>query len=235
MQECLVSVVIPVYNGALYLEESLNSVLEQSYQPIEVIVVDDGSSDETPDLLERFSGRIIRIAQSNKGPAAARNRGITAARGQYVSFLDADDLWHADKLTRQIDHLQSTPGADACVTLVENFVSPELRGSLDGATSGAKPGYSVVSLVARRRFLDRVGAFDATLHHASDTDWFLRAQAMDARVDLLAEVLVHRRIHEHNRSRHFAGRSRREYLRLIKTSLDRKRASRTNPEAGTSS
>lgn len=222
----LVSVVIPVYNGARYLEETLNSVLAQSYQPLEVIVVDDGSSDGTSDLLLRFGDRITRITQDNQGQAAARNRGIAAARGEYIAFLDADDLWHANKLTRQIAHLQSTSGTDACVTLIENFVSPELRGSLDKVLSGAKPGYSVVSLVTGRRFLDRIGMFDETLQHAADTEWFLRAQAMDAKVDVLPEVLVYRRLHDHNRSLQFAGRSRREYLKLIKASLDRKRSDR---------
>ena len=224
MKSGLVSVIIPVYNGELYLEESLHSVLEQSYQPVEIIVINDGSSDRTSQILAGFGDSITHIDQTNQGPTIARNRGLATARGEYIAFLDADDLWHTEKLKRQVNHLLDSPELDACVTHVQNFLSPELQGSLDKETSSEKPGYSVVSLLAKQSFFNRIGSFDESMGHAADTDWFLRAKDLDARMRLLPDVLVYRRLHHNNRSNKLAEKSKREYLGLVKASLDRKRA-----------
>src|SRR5689334_17679721 len=107
----LVSVVIPAFNRAFILPEALDSVLAQTWKDFEILVVDDGSTDDSETALrpyvERFGVRFLR--QANQGPAAARNRGIEAARGKYVAFLDSDDLWLPIKLSAQIPRMEAHP------------------------------------------------------------------------------------------------------------------------------
>src|SRR5688572_13312922 len=98
----LISCVVPVFNGERYLSETLESIFAQSYRPLEVIVADDGSTDRTPDTVAGYGDRIRYLKQENAGASAARNLGLEAARGEFIAFLDADDLWHAEKLQRQM-------------------------------------------------------------------------------------------------------------------------------------
>jgi glycosyltransferase involved in cell wall biosynthesis len=225
--EPLVSCVVPVFNGERYLREALDSILAQSYPSIDVVVVDDGSTDGTAGVLADYRARIRTLSQANAGPATARNRGLAAAAGDLIAFLDADDLWHPDKLARQVRRFEARPELDACVTLVQNFWMPEVSAEQDRFRSEPRgrpvPGYVTQTLLARRGVFDAVGAFDARLRHGDGTEWFLRAREAGAVVELLEEVLVYRRLHAGNRSRRHAGRSREEYLRLVKQSLDRRR------------
>ena len=96
----MISCIVPVYNGERYLAETLQSILGQRVGPLEVIVVDDGSTDGTAGVARRFGSAIRVLHQTNAGPAAARNLGLSEARGDFVAFLDADDLWKPDKLAR---------------------------------------------------------------------------------------------------------------------------------------
>src|SRR3954470_1810603 len=104
-----VSVIIPTYNYARYLPQAIDSALGQTHAPLEVIVVDDGSTDDTPRVLEAYASRIRVIRQANQGAGAARNAGIAAARGEYVAFLDSDDLWRRDKLELQLARFREEP------------------------------------------------------------------------------------------------------------------------------
>ena len=108
----LVSVIIPSYNSARYLEKAINSVLSQTYPHIEIIVIDDGSVDNTYEVLCPYQGRIIYRHKENGGPASARNYGLTKAKGEYIAFLDADDYWLPEKLKIQIDFMRSNPDID---------------------------------------------------------------------------------------------------------------------------
>src|SRR5262245_57597408 len=98
----LVSCVVPVFNGELYLREALDSILAQSYRPLEIIIADDGSTDGSLAIAREFSADVRYVRHSTAGPAATRNLGLRAARGQFVAFLEADDLWHPDKVLRQM-------------------------------------------------------------------------------------------------------------------------------------
>ena len=98
----LVSCIVPVFNGERYLAEALDSILAQTYRPVDLIVVDDGSTDGTAQVAAGYGERITYLYQENSGPAAARNKGIDAAQGEFVAFLDADDVWHEEKLARQM-------------------------------------------------------------------------------------------------------------------------------------
>jgi len=110
----LVSAVIPTFNRGWIMAEAVQSVLDQTYEPLEIIVVDDGSTDNTRDVLEPFMDRITLLKQENKGVSAARNLGIKNARGEFIAFLDSDDLWLPDKTACQIDFFKANPKAIIC-------------------------------------------------------------------------------------------------------------------------
>jgi glycosyltransferase involved in cell wall biosynthesis len=218
----LISCVVPVFNGERYLRETLDSMLGQTYTPVEVIVADDGSTDGTSAVVDSYDGRVRYVRQPNTGHGAARNLGVDAARGELVAFLDADDLWHLEKLERQMARFQARPELEACVTFVQNFWSPELTAG-KAFSEDPVPGYRSVSLLARRALFETVGHFDPVLRHGNDTEWFIRVAEHGAVVELISDVLVYRRLHEANRSTRLAANSRKEYLRIVKAALDRRR------------
>jgi glycosyltransferase involved in cell wall biosynthesis len=223
----LVSCIVPVYNGGRYVAAAMDSILGQTYRRLELIVADDGSTDETPQMVTRYGSRAQYLRQPNAGPAAARNLGLTAARGEFVAFLDADDLWHQEKLARQIACFRTDPSLDYCVAHVQNFWEPDLQEEAmrfrGHRRSRPLPGYTTATLVARRALFDQIGPFDAGLRHSDAADWLLRARRSGAKELLLADTLVFRRMHRSNRSRLRAEGSRDEFLTLLKTNLDRRR------------
>jgi glycosyltransferase involved in cell wall biosynthesis len=220
----LVSCIVPVFNGERYLQQALDSVLEQTYTPLELIVSDDGSTDGTRAVVDAYGDSVRYLHQPNGGHAAARNLGLSIAQGEFVAFLDADDLWHPEKIERQVARLRGRPTVDACVTFVRNFWGPaEDRLSEDARLTEAVPGYRSVTLLARRTLFERAGRFNPALRHGNDTDWFLRAAERGAVIELMPDVLVYRRLHDANRSRLLAAASRQEYVRIVKASLDRRR------------
>lgn len=226
-QKGLVSCIVPVFNGEKYIREALDSILGQTYRRLEPIVADDGSTDNTGVVVSSYGPRIRYLRQRNAGVAAARNLGLAAAQGEFVAFLDADDLWHEEKLERQIACFERDPNLDYCVTHVQNFWEQELQDEAgrfqDHRRSRPLPGYTTLTLLSRRTLFDRIGAFDASLRHTDDTDWFLRARRNGAAELLLPDVLAFRRLHRTNVSRVCSDRSLGEYLQLIKKNLDRRR------------
>ncbi len=227
MASPLVSCIVPVFNGERYLREALDSIFGQTYLRLEVIVVNDGSTDGTATVIAAFGDRVRSLWQSNRGPATARNLGIRAATGDFIAFLDADDIWHPQKLERQMARFRARPELAYCVTHVQNFWIPELQLEKetfrDHRISKALPGYVTQTLLARRRVFQTVGLFDSSFKHGDSTEWFLRAAQLGTVSELLLDVLLYRRLHPTNRSRVSAARSREEYLRILKLSLDRKR------------
>ena len=227
LQSSLITCIVPVCNGERYLGKALDSILAQTYRPVEVIVVDDGSTDGTAAVAARFGQQLRYFKQSNQGPAEARNAGIRMAVGEFIAFLDADDLWHPEKLDRQIARFHARPELDYCVAHAQNFWSAEMDAEAEKfqqhRISRPLPGYVTGTLLARRAIFDAVGLFNPGLAHGDSTDWFLRAAEHGAVMEVLSDVLLFRRLHPANRSRVFAGRSRDEFLRLLKLSLDRKR------------
>jgi glycosyltransferase involved in cell wall biosynthesis len=226
----LVSCIVPAYNAERYLGDAIDSILGQSYGQVEVLVCDDGSTDGTGDVVNRYGARVRYLRQENAGPCVARNLGVAHAMGEYYAFLDADDVWLPSKLARQMARFEARPELDYSVAHVENFIDgvwPAV--GVAPALLTALPGFTVVALVVPRQAFARIGGFDASLKHSSDTDWFLRADEAGAIGELLPDVLVRRRLHGGNRSIQLAGSSRDEYLRIVKAALDRRRG---RPGAG---
>jgi glycosyltransferase involved in cell wall biosynthesis len=225
-QSDLISCIVPVFNGETYLAEALDSILVQAWRPIEVILVDDGSTDGTAQVAERYGERITYVRQANAGPAAARNRGLDAAAGAFVAFLDADDLWHENKLARQMARFEARPELELCIAHLENFRTPDMKQENDRPNDFglAKSQLGTTqAIVARRALFDKVGPFDVNLKHRDAMEWLSRAVDVEAVIEILPDVLVFRRIHQNNMSRHLGGDYRDELLRAVKTTLDRRR------------
>ena len=197
-----ISCIVPVYNGARFVAEALDSILAQTLRPNEIIVVDDGSTDATAEIVNRYAQYVTYLRQTNSGPASARNRGIEIATGDFFAFLDADDLWHADKLERQLAALNANPAAGICITYLQNFWVDELAVERDRMRDHpfARPlvGYVCQCLLARRSVFDAVGAFNEAKRIGEDIDWFMRAEQAGIVKQIITDPLVHRRIHEQN-------------------------------------
>lgn len=213
MHDPLISVVIPAYNAEKYLAETLESVRAQTFRDYEVIVVDDGSTDCSFDIAGRFDG-VCRLRQTNRGAAAARNSGISVARGAYVAFLDADDLWMPAKLETQVAYLVRNPQtswiySDACV--------------FDSATGRTKCRIgerirlhkgevlrdlmlrcfipSATPVVRRTALLD-AGLFDERWERRLGEDWYLWLRLAERHeIALIDEPLAWIRTHDENTSR----------------------------------
>jgi glycosyltransferase involved in cell wall biosynthesis len=205
MSKSLISCIIPVFNGEQYLAEAVESVLAQSHQPIEIVVVDDGSTDGTPAVARAFGSRLTYISQPRGGPAAARNRGVEQSCAELVAFLDADDVWLPEKVSLQVRRMEENPGVDLCFCRFRNIwdpaVSQEEKRYRNHALSQAQESLSISTLLARRSTFARFGRFDEGFAQNENAIWFLRAAGQGAHTDVLKEVLVRRRIHGRNRSR----------------------------------
>jgi GT2 family glycosyltransferase len=199
-----VSVVIPCFNGARHLGEALDGALAQTHSDVEVVVTDDGSTDDTPAVLAAYGDRIRRLSQANAGPSAARNRALAAATGEYVALLDADDRFHPTKLERQVAVLRARPdvGAvycgwrfiDAAGRVLPELGWPRVEGDLlDALVLGNL--FHPVSVVLRRDVVDAAGGFDVRCPVNEDWDLFLRASRQGARWACVDEALCDYRIH----------------------------------------
>lgn len=223
----LVSCVVPVFNSERYLGEALESIFQQTHSPLEVIVVDDGSTDATAAVIASQGDRVRAFAQTNSGPAAARNRGVREARGEFVAFLDADDLWVPEKLGRQLERFAERPELHLCFSQLVNFWIPELEEEAarfrEHRLAKPVPALLAATLLARRTAFDTAGEFDPSRGYTHSTEWLLRVRERGLVSETLPEVLYRRRMHHGNRSRIHAGASRGEYLDLVKAHLDRRR------------
>ena len=191
----LVSVVIPAYNAARFLPDAIASIRQQSYEPLEIILVDDGSTDETRSLVERWPD-VRYLHQQNQGAAAARNAGIQAARGDLLAFLDADDVWTPDHLRLLLPHLLADPqlrfvwGTTRIVELNEDAADTRTYEVLRENV----PMFLLGSALYRTSVFTEVGRFDPTLRIVHDMDWLAAARQMRVAGKRIADtVLVWRR------------------------------------------
>jgi glycosyltransferase involved in cell wall biosynthesis len=221
----LVSVVIPAWNSAAYISAALSSVLTQACHPLEVILVDDGSTDDTVEVARCTADDRCRIVhQPHRGAAAARNLGVAGSQGALLAFLDADDEWMPDKLDLQV----STLLADSTLDMVFGHYVTIRDGSAAAIASDARPGYSLGTMLIRReRFLD-VGPLSTKWRVGEFIDWFARADEAGLRHVMLPAVVLARRVHDANLTRHHH-EARVDYASIVATAA-RRRALRRRPQ-----
>lgn len=180
-----VSVIIPSYNAGPLLRDAIESVMKQTYGDCEIIVIDDGSTDETPSLIHSYGTRIRSYRQANRGASAARNLGIAKARGKYIAFLDSDDVWLPTKLAEQVPLLDADPSLGLVysdwtvisgrVVVAHSFLKGKPAESGYAFEAIVRCGFILTSgVVVRKTFLDLVGGFDESLVIAQDYDLWLR-------------------------------------------------------------
>mgnify|MGYP001384992243 CR=1 FL=1 len=225
-----VSVLVPVWNNARFLREALESALAQTRPADEIIVVDDGSDDDSAAIAESLSGAVpaVRcIREPHRGVSAARNSALAAARGDFIAWLDSDDRWTVDKLAVQIDYMLAHPEVGVSFTRQRLCYEPgierpswALRQELDESV-GAPP-IGTCSLVARRALFERVGGFDVARARGEDIDWLMRALAAGESFGVVEAPLLLRRVHANNVSTMMPAPPF-EVLRLLRAAIGRKR------------
>jgi glycosyltransferase involved in cell wall biosynthesis len=224
MPEPLISVAMPVYNGQAYLSQAIESVLAQTWPRVELVVVDDGSSDRSPEIAASYPLTYVR--QENRGVAAARNRAVEVSQGELLAFLDQDDLFLPHKLERQLAALRAEPEAGVCACKMRLFLEPGLprpRWIHPDLLDSEHHSLQLCTLLVWREVFERVGPFDESFQWAGDADWLLRAREAGVPIAMLGESLIDYRVHDHNESRHEDG-IKREALRMFRQSVQRRRA-----------
>lgn len=227
-----VSVIVPAFNAARFIGDALASIVRQAYAPLEIVVIDDGSTDDTAAVALGCGASLRLIAQPNAGPAAARNRGISIARGELIAFLDADDLWPDGKLALQVPWLtRDDPSFDVVLGQIryEALDDRTFEGIRFSHAGNVLSNVNLGAGVFRRAVFDRVGLFDESLRFSEDHDWFLRAREAEVKIAALEEVTLRYRLHAGNMTRN---KSTRELAltSVLKRSLDRRRS--TAKQAG---
>ncbi len=220
----LVSTILPVYNGAAFLDETIRSILDQTYTAQEIIVVDDGSTDASAVVAAGYAG-IHVIKQPNAGVAAARNAGAAAASGDYLCFIDQDDIWLPDKVERQVQGLTEFPEPGYCITDYTFYLSPGVPlPEWCPADWLDRPlvGYTPSALMIERALFRNMGYFDTTLPVGSDTDYFFKLKDAEIRCVHLETVLVRKRVHNANQSEHKA-LLKRDIMEAVRRSIHRQR------------
>ncbi|MHC4268332.1 MAG: glycosyltransferase [Planctomycetota bacterium] len=220
----LVTVIIPVYNGERFINDAVDNVLSQNYNPLEIIIVDDGSTDRTEEIVNQIPVDIRYFKQENDGPASARNRGIRDASGDFIVFLDVDDLWPENNLIFFVDEMLNDSAAEVIrgyAQLME-YNADTREYDLVGNPKEAFADY-IGAAIYRKSAFKQVGLFDTTLNFGEDTDWYNRANELNMKVKRLEDVTLMVRRHGMNMTQ---GKDLVELnaLKVLKKSIDRKRA-----------
>ena len=193
-----ISVIIPVYNGEIFLEDTIKSVLNQNYDNWECIVVDDGSIDGSAAIAKKHE-QIIYLHREHKNVAAARNLGIQKASGEYLAFLDADDIWDTHKLETQINYMEESPEIDYSITKHSLFLTEGLKDIPQWVRTNHLQeetlAYIPSSLIVRKSAFEIVGYFDESYQISDDSDWFLRARDAGIKLGIIDKNLLHKRVH----------------------------------------
>lgn len=198
----LISIIIPVHNGETFLLEAIYNIKRQKYHPLEIIVIDDGSTDRTAEIADRFHQEICYVYQPNQGPSAARNHGIKIAKGEVIAFLDVDDLWADGILIEFADYLTTHPDVEIVQGLIQRMqfelvVTHENSGVFEPIFQP----YQFINLgsaIYRRSVFNKVGLFDQNLRDNEDTDWFLRAWEQNISKVVIPKTMLFYRKHDRN-------------------------------------
>jgi glycosyltransferase involved in cell wall biosynthesis len=221
----MISAIITAFNSEAYLAQGIESVLNQTLVPAEILVADDGSTDATAAIAKRYGPRVLYRWQENQGPGGARMLGIRETSGDFLAFLDSDDIWLPRKLELQYAAVQEEPSLDLVFPHLRQFLSPDLKPEVAASlVCDERPHASslISGFFGRRSVFERVGPLFKDMK-ADFVDWYLRAREAGVRMKTLDEVLVMRRIHPGNFTL-LNKDVRHEYLHVLKASLDRRRS-----------
>jgi glycosyltransferase involved in cell wall biosynthesis len=224
--KALVGVVIPTLDGERYLGEAIESVLRQTHQRLDVVVVDNGSTDATRDVARTYAPDVRCVALPHRGLGAARNVGVRAVRGDHVAFLDQDDVWADRKLELQLAQFGEPTPPDLVFGHAREFISPEHEPRLANrirCVIDLRPAALPGTMLASRASIAKVGPFSTRWATNDFMAWLLAARRIGLREVMLADHVLSRRLHDSNFS-HRADVTRAEYLHVLKESLDRRRA-----------
>lgn len=221
---------MPAYNAAAYIQEALASVLAQQDYPLEIIVVNDGSTDETSARVREFGHNVTLCEMPRQGIFPTMNQGIHRAQGEWLAFADADDLWVPDRLAILFSAFDADPALSCVYGHVQNFYSPDTDADYRARVvcpPTPLPGLAHTTLLIRRADFLRVGLFPTEWRLGGFMFWFNRANAMGLKHSVLSDVVLRRRLHPGNtgiRER----TSQRDYALVLKAVLEQKRAARTS-------
>lgn len=220
----LVSVIIPVYNGEAFLAEAIASVQRQVHRPLEILIVDDGSTDNTAEIAAGFDDEVRYTFKSNGGPASARNIGLKMACGDVIGFLDVDDLWTEKKLEWQLVRLASTPTLEIILGHTQRMWKPtdKTDSSLDFKLTEPSLALSLGAGLFKKSVFDKMGWFDESLRYCDDWDWFMRAREKGITMITHPEVVLLYRRHDQNMTNE-TDLGNLHFTRMLKQSLDRRR------------
>lgn len=226
MTKPLVSIVISIFNGETYARQAIESALDQTYPRKEILVVNDGSTDRTAEILSSIESKIIRIDQKNRGLGASRNAAIQIAKGDYFAFLDHDDYWPEHKLSVQMEALLASPSDPLVFGHVQQFLCPSLTQEEKDkllVPSSILPAQLAGTLLISRSRLEEIGPFLEERKQLGEfMEWYSRVIEKKIPTLMLPDLFLYRRIHQNNMGRKEQNR-RTDYLRILKSSLDRRR------------
>lgn len=221
----LVSVVVTCFNRQNYIGEAIESVLHQTFENYEIVVIDDGSVDGSAEVCKKYEKKINYFFRENRGASDAKNSGVAQARGEYISFLDSDDIWDLEKLCLQTSYLANNKEIDILYGHARQFLSPEL--TMDECARLHCPVDPVAAptsgtMLMKKKLFEQVGGFRTDLLVGIEIEWYLRAKNMGLSSVTLPNVLLNRRIHNTNSGMTYR-LERQQHLDIIKQHINKRR------------
>lgn len=220
-----IAAIVTTYNADALVGEAVASILAQTRVPDEIIVIDDGSTDDTAARMATFGPRVQYHFQPNAGSSAARNAGWQRARAEWIAYLDADDLWMPHRFELQEAWLAENPATDAAFGLIQNFIQPGCEDVVDSVANRIGewlPGWSPGTVLIRRAILERTGGFKADLRSAEVIDWIIRLREAEVNMAMTEIHALRRRLHRANKGLSKSGGN--PSLRILRELIARNKA-----------
>ncbi|MFT5213706.1 MAG: glycosyltransferase involved in cell wall biosynthesis [Patiriisocius sp.] len=218
-----IDIILPVYNCEKFIGEAIQSVLDQTFTDFNLIIINDGSTDSSEEIINKYKEidpRIISITQKNRGQIASLNTGLELSKSKYIAFIDADDLWKKTKLEKQYNLLSKTADVAVCFTLLREFDSLGNQDIKYAARKNDMKGLSRICFLGAKSLFETYGKFDNEEKLAEFILWFGKLINDNVKYEVLNEVLAFRRIHANNMTQKI---NRLDYLKTIKRHIDAKR------------
>ena len=218
-----IDIILPVYNCEKFIGEAIQSVLDQTFKNFNLIIINDGSTDSTEEIINKYKkkdARIILIEQKNSGQINSLNTGLELSKSTYIAFIDADDLWEKTKLEKQYSLLTKTVDLTVCFTLVREFDSLQNQDTKYSARKKDMKGLNKLCFLGAKSLFDTYGKFNNEVSLADFVLWFGKLINDNVKYEVINEVLAFRRIHGNNMTKNV---NRLDYLKAIKRHIDTKR------------